>query len=215
MQSSKLPWCAVRSWLTARSTRAADARCLQTVERFDATAERWEPAPPMLEARCALGVALSHATQQLFAAGGYNGGDEPGGYLAPAEYLELSAGSRGSWRALPPMSCERAGANAAVGPDGRIYVVGGGPDGRREWATMEALDLRTGEWDSSLAPLHVGRHYNAAAFGPDGRLYCSGAFRHDGQLDVVERYDPRANRWEELPPIGQVVTFSAGAFVWG
>ena len=79
---------------------------------------------------------------------------------------------------------------------------------------MEALDPRQGIWDVSLAPLHTGRHYNAAAFGPDGCLYVSGAFRHTGQLDVVERYHPRLDRWEELPQIGETITFSAGAFVW-
>ena len=47
-----------------------------------------------------------------------------------------------------------------------------------------------------------------------GCLYVAGAFRHFGQLDVVERYDPRADRWEELPEIGVTVKFSAGAFTF-
>ena len=60
----------------------------------------------------------------------------------------------------------------------------------------------------------TARHYNAAAFGPDGYLYVAGAFRHEGQLDAVERYDPRANKWEQLSQIGFVVKFSAGTFVF-
>ena len=79
---------------------------------------------------------------------------------------------------------------------------------------MEVLDPRTDSWHLSKAKLTWGRHYNAAAFGPDGLLYVSGAFRHEGQLDVVERYDPRTDRWESLAPIGEVVNFSAGTFLF-
>lgn len=86
--------------------------------------------------------------------------------------------------------------------------------GKREWDTIEALDPRIRAWDTSLAQCRWGRHYNAAAFGPDGWLYVSGAFRHEGQLDVVERYDPRADKWQPLGPIGFTVKFSAGTFVF-
>ena len=79
---------------------------------------------------------------------------------------------------------------------------------------MEALDPRLRIWDTTLAPMRIGRHYNAAAFGPDGWLYVSGAFRQEGQLDSCERYDPRANRWEDFVSIGMPVTFSSGTFVW-
>ena len=76
------------------------------------------------------------------------------------------------------------------------------------------FELRAGTWALSAARLKWGRHYNAAAFGPDGCLYVSGAYRHSGQLDVVERYDPRKGGWETLPGIGVAVNFSAGAFTF-
>ena len=177
----------------------------------EAAAGGWSAGPPMSEERCAFGCALHHESGQLVAAGGY-GGAERYRYLDTAEVLDTSGDGR--WRGLPPLSCKRAGCAAAAGPDGRTFVVGGGPDGRGQHRSMEALDLRTGAWDTTLAPPRVGRHYNATAFGPDGRLYCSGTFRHDGQLDVVERYDPRADRWEDLPDIGAVVGFSSGVFLF-
>ena len=189
-----------------------DAACLASVERRDPLGGGWGTAPTMLEPRCALGVALSHDVGSLFAAGGYGGGEN---YLDSAECLDVTAAADAAWRPLPRMSCARAGASAAMGPDGRLYVLGGGPDGRTQHATMEALDPRGAAWDATLPPLRVGRHYNAAAFGPDGRLYVSGSFRHEGHLDVVECFDPRAGRWQDLPSIGQPVAFSAGAFVWG
>lgn len=171
----------------------------------------WRDGPSMLEARCALGVAYSQAADRIVAVGGYGG---HGRYLDTAEWLCLSNGSSNMWESLPRMSCRRAGPNAAVGPDQRIYVIGGGPDGRAQYDTMEVLDPREPRWQVSRATLRVGRHYNAAAFGPDGRLYVAGAFRHEGQLDVVERYDPRLDSWEDLPSVGGPVQFSAGAFIW-
>ena len=169
----------------------------------------WRFGPPMGECRCAFGCAVGLETQHIVAAGGY-GGDHR--YLDSAELLDLTGDGR--WVGLPRLSCKRSGCAAAAGPDRRIYVIGGGPDGRGQHRSMEALDVRAPSWDTSLAPARVGRHYNAAAFGPDGRLYCSGAFRHEGQLDVVERYDPRADRWEDLPDVGIVIGFSAGAFLF-
>lgn len=187
------------------------ATCLRTVERLDIGSGEWAEAPAMESARCAVGVASSFEQNRLFAFGGYSG---VLAYLDTAEALDMSAGTDARWVQLPPMSCQRAGCNAACGPDGRIYVLGGGPDGQRQWNTMEMLDPRTDTWQQSSALLRWGRHYNASAFGPDGFLYASGAFRHSGQLDVVERYDPRVDTWEELPRIGTTVHFSAGAFVF-
>ena len=68
------------------------------------------------------------------------------------------------------MQERRAGCNAAIAPDGRLFVVGGGPDGRSQHATMEALDPREKRWSQGFASLRLGRHYNAASFGPDGCL---------------------------------------------
>lgn len=187
------------------------AACLRSVERLDTGSGVWVEAPEMESTRCAVGVASSFEHNRLFAFGGYSGALA---YLDTAEALDMSAGADARWVQLPPMTCKRAGCNAACGPDGRVYVLGGGPDGQRQWNTMEILDPRTDTWQLSSAKLRWGRHYNASAFGPDGYLYASGTFRHSGQLDVVERYDPRVDKWETLPKIGTTVHFSAGAFLF-
>lgn len=192
-----------------------NARALGSVEVYSEEGltglGSWQMGPAMCDARCGVGVAYSHCTDHLFAAGGYAGGIA---YLDTAERLDLSAGSRGTWERLPPMSCQRAGPNAATAPDGRIFVLGGGPDGQREHNTMEAFDFREGRWQTSFAHMGVGRHYGAAAFGPDGCLYAAGSFRHTGYLDVVERYDLRTDVWELLPSIGAQIEFVAGTFVF-
>ena len=81
-------------------------------------------------------------------------------------------------------------------------------------ATVEALDVRMKAWDIGLAQPRWRRHYNAAAFGPDGLLYAAGAFRHSGQLDVAECYDPIADRWRTLPPMGVPLLFGSGAWLF-
>eukprot|EP00928_Gymnodinium_smaydae_P083106 TRINITY_DN66369_c0_g1_i1.p1 TRINITY_DN66369_c0_g1~~TRINITY_DN66369_c0_g1_i1.p1 ORF type:complete len:380 (-),score=29.77 TRINITY_DN66369_c0_g1_i1:191-1330(-) len=187
------------------------ARAWSSVERYDLSQRCWLPAPSLLEPRCAPGVALHHGSAHLYAAGGYAG---QGRYLETVERLDLSRGSQERWERLPPLSCKRSGANAAVGPDYRIYVLGGGPDGNVAHRSMEAFDPREGIWDCSLASLRVARHYNAAAFGPDGRLYVAGTYEHTGQLAVVERYDIRADQWETLADMPRPVQFSAGVFLF-
>jgi len=103
----------------------------------------------------------------------------------------------------------RAGCAAVVGPDHRIYVVGGGGDGRSCHTSIEVLDVREKVWDrhaqpawprrdrdggsytsmEGAAPCRYGRHYNAVGVGADGNVYVAGAFRHAGYLDVVHK-DP-------------------------
>ena len=195
--------------------RASSADCaawtLDDLAQASRFVSEWTPMPSMSRARCALGAVCDHDRSSLFAAGGY-GGDHL--YLSSCEVLDLGASSDARWRPIPDMSCARAGCNALVGPDGRLFVLGGGPDGRHAWKSIEALDPRTKQWDTTLAPMPTARHYNAAAFSPDGQLYVSGTFRHSGQLDVIDRYDPRANAWERLRPLGRVIDFSAGCFVF-
>lgn len=193
------------------------ASCYSSVEVYTPELGEWSEGPTMGEARCAAGVTLSLETDTLYSFGGYSGASSNSGtsaYLASCECLHVGSGGDGRWRPLPPLSGPRAGPNAAAGPDGRLYVLGGGPDGRSELSSMEALDPRTGRWDTGLAPMRCARHYNAAAFGPDGMLYVSGAFRHLGQLDVVERYEPRKDRWDLVEKVGVVIKFSSGCFVF-
>ena len=189
------------------------ARAWQSVEVLQPSAETWREGPPLLEPRCALGLGVCHATERLFACGGY-AGCATLQYLDTAEMLAIGGGGDGRWQPLPRMSCRRAGPNACMGPDGRLYVVGGGPDGRAHHTTVEALDARVKAWDTALARCRVGRHYNAAGFSPEGLLLVAGAFRHDGQLLDVEAYDCRADKWQTLPSMPTPLQFGGGAWVF-
>ena len=98
--------------------------------------------------------------------GGYGGIGNTGGgrYLDSAEVLDLSGSV---WLPLPAMSCRRAGCNAAIGPCGRLYVLGGGPDGRVQHNTMEVLDEREASgWQTDWPTCRVGRCAALMSFKP-------------------------------------------------
>ena len=60
---------------------------------------------------------------------------------------------------------------------------------------------------------HVARELNVAGARQE-RDEADAVGPKEGELDLVERYDPRMNQWEGMESIGEAVTFSAGAFVW-
>lgn len=80
--------------------------------------------------------------------------------------------------------------------------------------------LSSRRWDPrsgsthALAPMTSRRHAFAAAFAPDGLLYVAGGFEWMGTLTSAECYDPRADRWRELPSLGAGLEFCSGAVVW-
>lgn len=101
---------------------------------------------------------------------------------------------------------------------GDVVYVAGGHQGREHTypkesflASLEALDLKTGEW-STLAPRPVAAHgYGIAAVEKEeqGRkkryLYAFGGFVHSDahvpkwkSVPFVDRYDVQANRWERI-----------------
>ena len=80
----------------------ANSPAWDTAERYDPAADSWRGAPDKTAARCALGVACSLATGQLFAAGGYGGVSSSGGgsYLKSAEFIDVTS-AFGEWTPLP------------------------------------------------------------------------------------------------------------------
>lgn len=166
------------------------ARVFASCERYDRAADVWRGVAPMREARCAFGGALTEDGGSIVVCGGFAGN---GRYLASAECFDVGTGR---WSAIPSLSTARAGCQAHRGPDGRIWAVGGGGDGRTCTETVEAYDPRTGKWDRNIPSLSQPRHYMGSAWGPDGKLYVVGGFQPLEQLRSCERFDLRAGKWE-------------------
>jgi Kelch motif len=120
-----------------------------------------------------------------------------------------TAAARGpQWISLEPSPVERT--EVGAGRVGRfIYVVGGFVPPNLETTDQVArYDISTGTW-SNVAPLPVAVNHPAVASGTGrcaGQLYVYGGYTDSGSLagevDALQRFDPRTGTWTRLPGSG-------------
>lgn len=180
--------------------RGGDRHTLAQAERYDPTAPRWEPLPPMPTPRSVCAAAAARGLLYVF--GGRSGEWQP---LACAERLDPITGR---WETLPPMRTPRSGCATAAAA-GMLYVLGGehgvspaAPRGTfgQSLATAERFCPATGIWET-LPPMPTAR-YGCAAAAVNGVLYVFGGERGAGQSRAtVERLDPSVPRWDTLTPM--------------
>ncbi len=107
-----------------------------------------------------------------------------------------------SWHALAPMPTPRNHLGAAAA-DGRIHAVLGRADGDFTMAVHEIYDPAADSWTGGPA-VPTGRS-GVAVLEHRGYVYAFGGERLDEPdertFDDAERYDPRTDRWELLPPM--------------
>lgn len=122
------------------------------------------------------------------------------------------------WVEQPPMRQARGAlATAVIGK--RLYAVGGSLPTldeplRTPFRTLEVYDFATRRW--TFGPdLPTPRHHLAAA-ALDGKLYAVGG-RRPGEYSqsAFERFDPRTQEWERLPPLPQGAGGSTAVAVAG
>lgn len=117
-----------------------------------------------------------------------------------------------TWAAAPPLPAPRMDMGVTMGPDGRIYVLGGvatSPDqsengGVPGLRTVFIYTPRTHCW-SPGKPMPDGRYDLAAVTGKDGRIYTIGGATicHDvcEGTQTVRAFNPRTNSWATLAPL--------------
>lgn len=122
------------------------------------------------------------------------------------------------WVEQPPMRQARGAlATAVIGK--RLYAVGGSLPTlddplRTPFPTLEVYDFATRRW--TFGPdMPTPRHHLAAA-ALDGKLYVAGG-RRPGEYSqsAFERFDPRTQEWERLPPLPQGAGGSTAVAVAG
>jgi hypothetical protein len=98
-------------------------------------------------------------------------------------------------RNLPTPRCCSA---AALGPDGKIYVIGGvGPAEADQGPTVEAYAPASDSWEA-IPSVTVSRYDAAATTGGDGRIYVAGGAQ--AVTDSLEAYDTKARTWQAVSP---------------
>ncbi|XP_010418452.1 PREDICTED: F-box/kelch-repeat protein At5g51250-like [Camelina sativa] len=123
-----------------------------------------------------------------------------------------------TWREAPSLPVELFTVAAGV-LDGKIYVVGKSPDGRKRKNSFQVLDIKTQVWDSTVIPLIKSSHFDntacidgkfnvvtyekVVAYDPkeDNVLYCAA----DGGL---RWYDSRVRQWRDLKGLVGLSRFS-------
>jgi influenza virus NS1A-binding protein len=118
-------------------------------------------------------------------------GGNDGRILNKVEALDLNTNT---WKKFARMKTKRDELAVTLGPDGKIYAIGGyGGADRTCLNTAERYDPKTDEWEV-IAPMQSPRRALAAVALPDG-VYAIGGYNGKQYLNTVERYDETKNEW--------------------
>jgi N-acetylneuraminic acid mutarotase len=108
-----------------------------------------------------------------------------------------------SWSAMSPMPTGRHALAATVGPDGRIYAVGGTNDIVFSTDALEIYDPVRDAWVRGT-PMTYGQQCAAATFTPGAAgevLVLGGWDAHHEPLRTAVAYNPRTDTWRSLPDL--------------
>ena len=99
------------------------------------------------------------------------------------------------WSTLPSTAVRHVWGATVTGPDGRIYIMGGG-DSNGQFNTVEAYDPATATW-TTVAPLLTPLQNFSAATANDRIYVFGGDTTNDlsSRTGAVESYDPATNTW--------------------
>jgi N-acetylneuraminic acid mutarotase len=167
------------------------AKTHDSVEAYDPGADSWRLVAPMLTPRG--NPAAAAIDKRVYAIGGF----------APkvgTDRVEVFDPSANRWARVARLPVALTGLGA-VAFKGRIFTAGGGTkDGAVR--AVHIYNPKTDRWSSDAAPMPTARELLKLT-QLDGRLYAIGGVSEAGQfLATVERYDPQADSWETVAPMG-------------
>lgn len=163
---------------------------LNSVEAYNPSTGVWAARAPMPTARMGLAAVVSNGRIVAFG----------GNTTTILNQTEAYTIATNSWSSLAPMPTPRTGAAAVVGPDGRIYVIGGN-NGSGYLSTVDVYSPATNTW-STVAPMPTARGILAAVLGGDGRIYAIGGRSTSGiPLTTVQAYAIGTNTWTTVAPM--------------
>jgi len=114
----------------------------------------------------------------------------------------------GQWNDIAPLLTSTRGAAGACGPDGKIYVFGGGGSS----TTITQIYDPVGDSWSYGTNMLVAVWQARAAVGYNGMIYVAGGYNSgSGDLATVQVYDPNADSWSY--GLSMPIALSGGAFV--
>lgn len=165
---------------------------VDSVDRFMPKLGRWETVPPMRVKRSS-GCSAVALDGHLYVLGGRDCGRSS----RPSASVERFCPASGAWTTITPMAQPRFSHAAAV-LDGKLYVAGGfdlEPNSieRVQLSSVERYDPLTVSWSTVASMRHPRDGCQLVAL--DGKLL---VVFGTGPMQPMERYDPKANAWEEV-----------------
>ena len=91
--------------------------------------------------------------------------------------------------------------NSAVFLNGRIFVVGGAYPKNRKLNASAIVAVLNIEKDNWVRAADMPTAKATRAVVKDGFIYVVGGYDRKSKLNVFERFDPKLNEWESLPPM--------------
>jgi N-acetylneuraminic acid mutarotase len=197
-----------RIWVAGGLTPSIEPTA--STQFYDPVINSWEQGPPLPE-------PMHHAMlvtyrDQLAVIGGFRSRDNDMLAVTSPRMLLLD-NKTDKWVDGPPLRHPRAAGGAAVVGD-EIVVVGGRVGNPEQLVTQTEVYDGTGWRDAADIPV-PGDHLAVTA--DSNYLYAVGGrkFTAGSNVDVVQRYDPKANRWTILPRTPQTVSGAGAAIVDG
>ena len=179
----------------------ATGRTTAAAARYDIARDAWKQVAPM-----PIGVNHPTATShrgRLYVHGGFT---DRGSLAGATAALQRYDPDEDRWKLLPESDTPRA-AHALATIGGKLYAAGGANSTSDKLTSLEVYDFSEREWTPGPG-MDVGRNHVAGAV-TQGRVYVMGG--RPGNLDVVERYDPKRHRWRTVAPLETPRSgFSAG-----
>ena len=148
-----------------------DLISIDVVQRFDATAGRWEDVVALPEPRSSHDCVV--IGDRLYAIGGWqlSGGTNKPVWPEAALVLDLKNPAAG-WKSIPQPFQRRALAVAASGS--RIVCIGGMDSDGSPTLAVDLYDTETGKWSSGPAlPSGKFKGFACSAIAQDGRVYAN------------------------------------------
>lgn len=164
---------------------------LSTAEVYDPATNEWAVVESMPTARFGAAV-VTGADGLIYVIGGlpsYAGG------ILGLRTVEAYDPASDTWQTRADLPEARRFASAALGADGRIYVIGGNNDASAGLRSVVAYSMEGG-WET-VAETSVAHFYAAATSDADGKPWVvGGAF-----FDTAEHYNATTDMWASAPPM--------------
>ena len=157
---------------------------LSRVEAYDPTTNTWTTEAPMPGGPREDLVAATGPDGRIYAIGG-----DAGSCGSETSRVEAYDTSTNTWTTLASMpGGGRTNLAGAVGPDGRVYAIGGATNFCASSFTscVEGFNPSSDTWTTGQS-MPTTRQFEGVATGPDGRIYAIGGY-NGVRLTTVEAY---------------------------